>query len=405
MTFDPKQRVLEIQHALGEARIDGWLFYDFRRSDPIAYRVLGLPEGGIATRRWFYYIPATGAPVRIVHKIEAGKLDSLPGISQPYAGWETLDAALRKALPKGGTIAMQYSPLNSIPYISRVDAGTIEQVRSMGVNLVSSADLVQRFEAVWSDSQWLDHQEAAAGLIEIVNETFALAAQAIRDGTPETECSLQSFVMSRMTARNLGTDHAPIVAVNAHSADPHYAPSPETDLPVGKGDFLLLDLWAKPDRPGAVYADYTWTAFAGREVPAKYREIFDVVKNGRDAAVAFLREVFADGREVHGWEVDSVCRREIAASGYGEYFVHRTGHSIGEEDHGNGANIDNLETRDDRVLIPRTCFSIEPGVYLPGKFGVRSEINVYIDAAGQIHVTGTPIQNEIVPLLADPPPD
>ncbi len=398
---DLKQRVTDIQRALADNKIDGWLFYDFRRSDPIAYRVLGLPEGGIATRRWFYFIPAAGEPVRIVHKIEVAKLDSLPGISKPYAGWEELDVALRKTLTRGSTIAMQYSPLNSIPYISRVDAGTIEQVRSLGVDIVSSADLVQRFEAVWSESQWLDHQEAAKGLIEIVNETFAHAAAGIRSGKPETECGLQAYVMSRMAARNLITDHPPIVAVNAHSADPHYAPVAGTDLPVREGDFLLLDLWAKPDRPGSVYADYTWTAYAGREVPHRYRDVFNVVRGGRDAAVAFLREAFADGRDVHGWEVDSVCRREIAASGYGEFFVHRTGHSIGEEDHGNGANIDNLETRDDRVLIPRTCFSIEPGVYLPGEFGVRSEINVYIDAAGDIHVTGVPIQNEIVALLKE----
>jgi Xaa-Pro aminopeptidase len=400
MQIDPKERVREIQKALGVNKIDGWLFYDFRHSDPIAYRILGLPEAGIATRRWFYYIPAHGEPTRIVHKIESAKLDSLPGISKPYAGWEALDAALRTALRGGGTIAMQYSPMNSIPYISRVDGGTLEQVRSMGVQIVSSADLVQQFEAVWTGQQWRDHQEAAEGLIEIVKETFAHAAKAILGGKPESECGLQRFVLERMAARNLVTDHPPIVAVNAHSADPHYAPDPKTDIPLREGDFLLLDLWAKPNRPGSVYADFTWTAFAGKEVPRKHRDIFNVVVGGRDAAIAFLEEVFADGREVHGWEVDSVCRREIAASGYGDFFVHRTGHSIGEDDHGNGANIDGLETRDDRVLIPGTCFSIEPGVYLPGEFGVRSEVNVYIAPDGVVHVTGSPIQREVVALLA-----
>lgn len=399
--LDPQQRVLEIQRALADSKIGGWLFYDFRGSDPIAYRVLGLAAGAVATRRWFYFIPAHGEPVRIVHKVEAGMLDCLPGTRQLYTGWENLDTALRKALTAGTSIAMQYSPLNAIPCVSRVDAGTLEQVRGLGVEVVSSADLVQRFDAVWTDGQWLEHREAAKGLHEIVTATFARAARAIRNGQPETECSLQSFVRDQMAARNLVADHPPIVAFNAHSADPHYACAPGTDLPLREGDLLLLNVWARTDRPHSVYADVTWTAVAGREVPPRYADVFKVVKNGRDTAVAFLREAFADRRDVHGWEVDSVCRREIAASGYGEYFVHRTGHSIGEEVHGAGANIDDLETRDDRILIPRTGFSIGPGVYLPLEFGIRSEINVFIDPDGEVHVTGGPIQNEMVALLKD----
>lgn len=389
-----------IQAALVEEGVDGWLFYDFRHSDPISYRVLGLPEGAHATRRWFYYVPARGEPVKIVHAIESRVLDALPGRAVAYAGWQALQDALRGALKGCKRAAMQYSPANAIPYVSRVDAGTIEQVRGLGVDVVSSADLVQRFEAVWTPRQWADHQEAAAGLRAIVDEAFARVAEAVRAGRPVTECALQAFVVERMHVRGLSTDHPPIVAVNAHSADPHFAPHPSRDVPVGKGDFVLLDLWARPARPESVYADYTWTAFVGEAVPRRYEEVFKVVRGGRDAAVAFLREALADGRDVHGWEVDAMCRREIEGAGYGQYFVHRTGHSIGREVHGNGANIDNFETHDDRLLLPRTCFSIEPGVYLPGEFGVRSEIDVYLDEARRVHVTGEPVQTAVVPLLA-----
>lgn len=389
-----------IQAALVEEGVDGWLFYDFRHSDPIAHRVLGLPDGAHATRRWFYYVPARGEPVKVVHAIEAHALDALPGRAVAYAGWQALHDALQGALKGCKRAAMQYSPANAIPYVSRVDAGTIEQIRALGVEVVSSADLVQRFEAVWSPAQWADHQAAAAGLRAIVDEAFARVAEAVRAGKPVTECALQAFVVERMHARGLETDHPPIVAVNAHSADPHFAPQPAGDLPVGRGDFVLLDLWARPARPGSVYADYTWTAFVGDAVPRRYEEVFQVVRRGRDAAVAFLREALADGRDVHGWEVDAMCRREIEGAGYGRYFVHRTGHSIGREVHGNGANIDNFETHDDRLLLPCTCFSIEPGVYLPGEFGVRTEIDVYLDERRGVHVTGEPIQTAVVALLA-----
>lgn len=394
------ERINAIQAALRDAGIDGWLFYDFRRSDPIAYRVLRLETGGLATRRWFYYVPAEGEPVRIVHRIEPHVLALLPGRSRAYAEWESLRQALTAALPKKVRIAMQYSPFNAIPYISRVDAGTVELVRSLGVDVVSSADLVQVFEAVWSDQQWIDHQEAAAGLRATVDAAFAFAADCIRAGKPATECSLQAYVLEEFASRGLVTDAPPILAVNDHSADPHFETRRAHDRRMGQGDFLLLDLWARPNRPGSVYADYTWTAFGGAQVPHRLAEVFNVVRRGRDAALSFLEETLADGRDIHGWEVDAVCRREISGLGYGEYFIHRTGHSIGEEDHGNGANIDNYETHDDRQLIPRTCFSIEPGVYLPNEFGVRSEVNVFIDANARMHVTGGLPQTEIVALLA-----
>jgi Xaa-Pro aminopeptidase len=393
MPFD----LAAIQTAIREQALAGWLFYDFRRSDPIAYRVLGLGREGHATRRWFYFVPAQGDPVRIVHQIEFGALDALPGKKKLYAEFTTLHDALRTTLPKG-PVAMQYSPGAAIPYVARVDAGTVELVNSFGARVVSSADLVQRFEAVWSADQWQSHQEAAQALRDIVDAAFAHAGERLRAGAPVTECGLQRFVLARFAAAGLVTSHPPILAVNVHTADPHYAPSPATDLPLRMGDFLLLDLWAKRDRPGAVYADYTWTAYAGPSVPSRYAEVFAAVRAGRDAAVAFLTEALADGRDVHGWEVDAVCRREIEGSGYGKYFVHRTGHSIGEEVHGNGANIDNFETQDDRLILPRTGFSIEPGVYLPGEFGVRSEIDVFVDADGRVHVTGRPVQEQIVAL-------
>jgi Xaa-Pro aminopeptidase len=395
-------RVAEIQRALKDAGLDGWLFYDFRQSDPLAYRILKLDPKQFSTRRWFYFVPAAGEPTRINHAIEQGKLDLLPGRKLIYSSWQRLNENLRDALStaNGSRIAMQYSPENSIPYISRVDAGTIELVRSLGAEPVTSADLVQVFEAVWTREQYDSHVKAADNIHNIIQEAFAEVARKIKADQPLTEYDIQQFMVRRFEDENMTcNDDHPIVSVNQNAASPHYQPSAEKFSPIRRGDFLLLDVWAKQNTPGAVYADQTWTGFVGEQPTEEHVKVFTIVRDARDAAIEFVRENVKAGREIKGAQVDDVSRGVITRAGYGEYFTHRTGHSIGEEVHGNGAHIDNLETRDSRKIIPRTCFSIEPGIYLPGNFGVRSEIDLYVGDGGEIEVTGQPIQTELVAIL------
>jgi len=387
-----------IQAAIRAEALDGWLFYSFRGSDPIAENILRLDNARLATRRWFYYVPATGAPIKIVHAIESEALDSLPGEKMVYLPWQQLHHHLRDALGMARRIAMQYSPLNAIPYISRVDAGTIELVRSFGVEVVSSADLVQIFEAVWTPEQLETHLYAARHLRETVDVTFAEVARRTRESVPTTELDIQDFIWKQFETRGLSSSHRPIVAVNAHSADPHYQPDPQRNLAMAEGDFLLLDIWAKQKLPHSVYDDITWTGYIGRTVPEMHQNVFEVVRQGRDAAIQMVRSSYPR-LPLFGWQVDDAARQSITAAGYGEFFIHRTGHSIHEEDHGNGANIDNLETQDSRRLMRGTCFSIEPGVYLKGQFGVRSEVNMYL-AENEAIVTGQPMQTHVIPILS-----
>jgi Xaa-Pro dipeptidase len=399
--LDPPARVAEIQAALrGLAGLDGWLFYDFRGSDPLAYRVLRLPPLPAlhVTRRWYYWIPAQGRPVKLMHRIEPHTLAALPGETRLYVSWREQQAALRNILQHAARIAMQYSPMNAIPYVARVDAGTIELIRSLGVEVTTSADLVQQFEAVWDDRQLASHRDAAEKLRRIVDEAFGHVGAQITAGRPLTEYDLQQYVLSRIQAHGLITATPPIAAVNAHSADPHYGPGPQGSSPITAGDLVLIDLWAKRPESGSVYADITWTGYVGSTVPERQQEVFTIVRQARDAALEFVRARVEAGEFPCGWEVDDVCRRVIREAGYGERFVHRTGHSIGEEVHGNGANIDNLETQDGRRLLPRTCFSIEPGIYLPGEFGIRSELDVYVSDREAL-VYGQPVQTEIVRIL------
>lgn len=397
---EPRQRIAEIQQALSEVSgLDGWLFYDFRGSDPLAYRVLRLDPSQHVTRRWYYWIPAQAIPAKLVHRIEPHTLERLPGTTTLYVGWDEQRGYLGRILHGVKRLAMQYSPMNAVPYISRVDAGTVELVRSFGIEVVSSADLVQRFEAVWDDAQLASHREAADKLRRIVDEAFRFVATSLPARTTLNEYGLQQFILSRFGEHGLITGSPPIVAVNAHSADPHYSPGPRGSWAIGPGDLVLIDLWAKRPEPRSVYADITWTGYVGPAVPSRQREIFEIVREARDAALAFVRTRVAAGDFPCGWEVDEVCRQVIRKAGYGERFLHRTGHSIGEEVHGNGANMDNLETRDGRRLIPRTCFSIEPGIYLTGKFGIRSELDVYLSDREAL-VFGQPLQIEIVPILA-----
>ena len=398
----PAERVGEIQKALREAKLDGWLFYDFRGSDPLALRILKLDEHAVGSRRWFYYIPASGEPTKLVHRIEPAKLDAVPGVKIEYSSWKEQHEALRKMLTsanKKPRIAMQYSPMNDVPYMSRVDAGTIELIRSLGVEVVTSAELVQQFEAVWSPEQLQTHIEASDKMHRIFFDAFGEIARRIRADEPTTEYDIEQFIIRRWHEEGMGGEHDDaIVSVNANTADPHYTPSRERTLPIKRGDFVLLDLASKLRKPGAVFTDQTWTGYVGETVPEEYTRIFNIVRDARDAAVEFVRTNVQAGKTIRGADVDDVSRGVITHAGYGDQFTHRTGHSIGEEVHGNGVNIDNFETRDSRRITPGVCFSIEPGIYQKGKFGVRSEINVYVRDK-EIEVTGQPIQTEIVPIL------
>ncbi len=394
-----QKRIVAIQEALGDmGTVDGWLFYDFRCSDPLAYRVLLLDHTQHVTRRWYYWIPTVGEPVKLLHRIEPHMLDELPGQVQHYVSWEQQRLLLASMLRGQRRIVMQYSPFNAVPYLSRVDAGTIELIRSFGVEVITSADLVQRFEAVWTDEQLESHRYAVTTLRNIVDEAFAHVASCLTNERPLSEYHLQQFILSRIRDSGMTTSSAPIAAVDAHSANPHYGPTELSSSRITRDNLVLIDLWAKQTAPGSVYGDITWTGYTGTQVPAKQCMIFEHVRRGRDAALSFVQDQVATGRFPCGWEVDDVCRNAIRAAGYGDFFIHRTGHSIGEEVHGNGANIDNLETQDVRRLLPRTCFSIEPGIYLPGEFGIRSELDVYVsDREAVVH--GLPLQTEIMSLL------
>jgi len=389
-------RVARIQEELGREGLDGWLFCDFHNRDPISYRVLGLEEGKFTSRRWFYYVPASGEPSRLVHSVEKGKLDCLPGSKTVYLPWEQLHEEMKRILGPPSRIAMQYSPKNNIPYVDLADPGIVELVRSFGHTVVSSADLVQTFEAVLSDEQFATHEEAAGKVQRIKDEAFGEIETAIAGGSPRTEWEVQQFIIRRFEEEGLTCDEEwPIVAVNAHAADPHFSPSCSHNSPIVAGDMILIDLWARLDQPGAIYYDITWCGFAGAAPPAKYVEIFDVVMEARNAAFNLVKERFTRETPVHGYEVDRACRQVVEDAGFGPWFVHRTGHSIGTAVHGNGVHMDSLETKDERLLVPGICFSLEPGIYLEGEMGVRTEIDVFILPSGEVVVVGE-LQKELI---------
>jgi len=385
-----------MQSDLRAAKLDGWLFYDFRGRDPIAQRILDLPEG-MRTRRWFYFVPAKGTPKKLVHKIEAQSLAALPGDTLYYAGQDELRKNVGKMLGRAKNVAMQYSPKNAIPYVAMVDAGTVELVRGSGVKVVSSADLVQKYEACWSDEQLESHRAAGAAIDRIAREAFQHAAKNVREKKAITEYDLKVWILKEFENAGIWAEEGPDIAVNSNASDPHYGPTAESAAPIREGDLLLLDIWGKRKTPGSVYYDITWMGYLGAEVPEKYAKVFRVVREARDKAVDLILKNIAAGKPLQGWQVDKAARSVIEKASYGKYFFHRTGHSIGEKVHGNGANMDGLEMHDVRHLIPRTCNSIEPGIYLP-EFGIRSEVNVYIDEH-EARVTGA-IQKEILPLLA-----
>jgi len=386
----------QIQQAIGDAGLDGWLFYDFRGSDPLASLVLGLPRDAPRSRRWFYFIPARGEPTRIVHAIESGALDDLRGHKRVYLAWQELHSQVRETLAGRAKIAMQYSPHNNIPYVARVDAGTIDLIRSFGVEIVTSADLVSQFAATLDDAAYQSHERAANRLGAIVQDAFAEIGRQLSQGGSPTEYSIQQYIWQRFAAENLFADHAPIVGVGPHSADPHFAPSEHDSLPILPGSWVLIDAWCKEQALGSIYADITWTGYVGETPPPEYEEVFRIVLQARDAAVTYVTRERAAGRIVCGCDVDDACRKVIEEAGYGPFFIHRTGHSLHESVHANGANMDNLESRDTRQLLPQTLFTVEPGIYLPDRFGVRSEINLFMPDERTTIVTGVPRQTEIL---------
>jgi len=385
-----------IQSDLRAAKLDGWLFYDFRGRDPIAQGILQLPAG-MRTRRWYYFVPAKGTPRKLVHKIETESLAALPGETLFYAGQEELRKNLGKLLGRAKNVAMQYSPKNAIPYVAMVDAGTVELVRSTGVKVVSSADLVQKYEACWSQEQLESHLAAGAVIDRVVREAFQLAAKNVREKKTFTEYDLKQWILKEFESDGITVDQGPDIAVGPHASDPHYGPTPETASPIREGDLLLLDVWGKTKAAGSVYYDITWVGYLGAKVPEKMAKIFGIVREARDKAVELIQSSVAAGKPLQGWQVDKAARKVIEKAGYGKYFFHRTGHNIGQTVHGNGVNMDGLETHDVRHLIPKTCNSIEPGIYLP-EFGIRSEVNMYIGEK-EARVTGA-VQKEILALLA-----
>ena len=381
-----------IQQALRERNIDAWLFYDHHHRDPIAYRVLGLPGGLMVTRRWFYVIPAKGEPVKLVHKIEAGHLDTLPGAKRQYAGWQELFDSLKTLLAGYRDIAMQYSPNNLVFTVSLVDAGTVDLIRGLGKNVVSSQDLIAQFEATLNAEQIKTHFAARDVIDSVTAAAFQEIGRRVRNGGTH-EHEIQQFFMEAFQRENMVTDDPPIVAVNANSGNPHYEPSAAHPVPIREGDFVLLDVWAKKNTPGAVYYDITWAGFVGKAPSDRQREIFKIVSEARDLGVKTVQDAISAGKPIAGWEVDRAVRGHIKKAGYGEYFIHRTGHSIGTDVHANGANMDDLEIHDERRILPNSLFSIEPGIYLP-EFGVRLEVNVLV-RPGSAEVTGK-IQRELV---------
>jgi Xaa-Pro aminopeptidase len=385
----------KMQTAIKSLGIDGWLFFDFHNRDHLGLKILGIDPHAMSTRRWYYFIPAIGEPVKLAHRVEPTKLDSLPGNKIMYSSWQELQTNLKDILGKPSRIAMQYSPMNAIPYVSITDGGTIDLVKSLGHEIFSSADLVQQFEALLDKKTIKSHFEAGKLIDKILDEAFDEVRKSLRSKKYKTEYEIEQFIEKRFKANDLITDDPLIVGTNSHPANPHFAPTPKNCRRIKPGDKLLIDLWAKFDRPGSIYYDITWCAFVGDDPPEDYVKAFHVVRDARRAGFKFLSERLNAGKQVAGWEVDDVCRNVVKENGYGQYFTHRTGHSIGEEVHGNGANIDNFETQDTRLLVPGCLFSLEPGIYFEGKMGVRSELNVFIDRSNKAAVTGRE-QEELV---------
>lgn len=382
------EKLPSVQSTLGLQKLDGWLLYDFRRSNEIACQFLEIPAENLITRRFFYWIPVKGAPVKIVHAIEANQLNHLPGKVLSYATWQELEGHLEKTLENSHYIAMEYSARNAIPYVSKVDAGTMDIIRGLGVSVTSSAEIVQVYTSVWSEYQLGTHLAAAEVLSSTVDKAWKFIAKHLIEQRKLTEYNVQQFILEQFAQHDCLTSDSPICAVNANSANPHYVAKAESALEIKKGDFILIDLWCKQNLPHAVYADITRVGVAASQPTSFQKEIFDIVKQAQASAVALIEGRLQQDLACMGYEVDDACRKVIEEAGYGKNFIHRTGHNIGESDHGNGTHIDNFETHDCRKILPGTCFSIEPGIYLPDQFGIRLEYDVYIHLDKHLQITG-----------------
>lgn len=391
-----KQETLsKIQHLLRQQGLQGWLLYNFHEINPIARRMAPLPEHAILSRRWVYWLPAAGEPAWLLHAIEAGAFAGRPERIETYSSWRSFEQAMLRLTGGPGPIACEYSPACGVPYTSYIDAGTAEQLQRLGYELHTSADLIQAVYATWSPAQLQSHRQAVAICMAAKDAAFQFIYDSLRQGQSVSELDVQRHILDDFAAAGLDPDHPPIVAVNEHAGNPHYSPSPAHNAPIHPGDLILIDLWGKlADVPDAIFADMTWVGYAGKQPPARMKQIFDIVAHARDAAIALVQERVAAGEPLHGWEVDDAARHIIEAAGYGHAFIHRTGHSIDTDIHGSGVNIDNLETRDTRAIIPHIGFSIEPGIYLP-EFGVRLEIDMVVhdDSA---EVSTLPLQQEFI---------
>ncbi len=389
----PLEKIREAQKRLKEIGADGWLIYDFHKNNELAHLFLEIPRDQMTTRRFFYWIPVEGEPVKIVHAIESHVLDKWPGRKRTFLSWQSLQNEVKEVLKGVKRAAMEYSPMNAIPYVSKVDAGTADLIRSFGVEIVSSGNFLPYFTAVLSESQAASHLRAAHALDRIVHDAWKWIGEHLKKGISEYD--VQQMIYADFKKLGLETDNLPIVAVGAHSADPHYLPLKSGSSPIREGDFILIDLWAKEKQEGAIYGDITRVGVAAKRPTAKQEEIFRIVRNAQKAAADLVKSRFANKKLVEGWEVDDAARNVIRKAGYGDFFIHRTGHNIEINDHGSGAHMDNLEMHDERPILPSTCFSIEPGIYLPGEFGVRLEHDIYVHKDGTVEITGGE-QNEIV---------
>jgi Xaa-Pro dipeptidase len=392
-----------LQSALRDQHLEGWLFYDHHHRDPIAYRILSLDENSFVSRRWYYFVPATGEPRKLVHRIESGKLDTLPGTKREYSSWQELESELAAMTASATNIAMQYSPRNAIMYVAMVDAGTVELLRSFGKNIVSSANLVSIFEAVLTESQIASHYTAQQRLDEVLKSGWDFISDSTRNGGHTDEHTVVQHLLQGISRAGLFTDHGPNCSAGPNSADSHYEPTALTSRHIRSGDFILTDIWAKlANDPSAVWYDITWTGVIGRSPTPREQHIFALVRDARIAACNTISAAYAANTPIAGWQADDAARAVLNASGLGAYFTHRTGHNIATSLHGNGAHLDNLETHDERLLLPNTCFSVEPGLYFPGEFGIRSEVNMITTAArgsesARAVVTG-PAQSDLLRL-------
>ncbi len=385
----------KIQSAIQDAGFDGWLLYDFRGSNPLSSRVAKIASGKMGSRRWYYFIPRTGEPTKIVHSIESDMLDHLPGKKHIYIAWQKREEFLFDAIKDARVVAMEYSPRNANPYVSRVDAGTIELITSQGVTVVSSGDLVQQFEALLTQEQWKSHQEVSILTEHAFHIAWDFMASQIKAHGQVSEAQVLEQLMNYFHSHDLETGHPPMVSLGPHAAIPHYETGIGQETTIRSGSLVLIDLWAKFKTPGAIYSDLTKMCFIGEEIPQKYVDAFAVITAARDAGVKLIQEACDRKESLPGAQVDRTVRKVIDDAGFGDYFTHRTGHSLGQEIHGNGAHLDDIETTDTRSLLPRTLFTIEPGVYIEGDFGCRTEINCYIDEDFVLHITGGTPQTEI----------